>query len=121
MAASRSRATGWGVPRHRRHAIGTAAIAAVASFALAACGSSKPAYCTDRTNLQNSIKGITSLSLSSGVSGLQSQLGKIQSDATTLVKSAQGDFPTETSAIKSSVAGLSSAVKSVPPSPSAQQ
>jgi hypothetical protein len=96
-------------------------IVVVALLALAACGSSKPAYCTDRTNLQNSIKDLTGLSLSGGVSGLKSQLGKIQSDATTLVNSAKSDFPTETSAITSSVGGLSSAVKSVPSSPSAQQ
>jgi hypothetical protein len=97
------------------------AIVAVALFALAACGSSKPAYCADRANLQDSIKGLTGVSLSGGISGLRSQLVKIQGDATTLVNSAKSDFPSETSAITSSVAGLSNAVKSVPSSASAQQ
>jgi hypothetical protein len=36
-----------------------------------------------------------------------------------LVNSAKGDFPSETSAIQSSVAALSNAIKTVPSSPSA--
>ena len=90
---------------------------AAAAVALAGCGSSKPAYCTDRTNLQNSVKGLTS----SGISGLKSQLKQIQSDASTLVSSAKGDFPSETSAITSSVNTLKSSVTALPSSPSATQ
>jgi conjugal transfer/entry exclusion protein len=97
------------------------ACVALVVVALAGCGSSKPGYCTDRTNLENSIKGLTSLNVSSGISGLQSQLQKIQSDATALVNSAKSDFPNETSAIKSSVDALQSAVKALPASPSAGQ
>ena len=98
-----------------------AILAAVALVALAGCGSSKPAYCSDRTNLENSIKGLTSLNLSSGISALTSQLTKIKSDATTLVSAAKSDFPTQTSAVKSSVDTLVSAVKALPSSPSAAQ
>ena len=96
-------------------------VAAVALVAAAGCGSSKPSYCSDRTNLENSVKGLTSLSTSSGISGLKSQLTTIQSDATTTVNAAKGDFPSETSAIKSSVDTLSSAVKALPSSPSTSQ
>jgi hypothetical protein len=93
-------------------------LAAVATaVTLAGCGSSKPAYCTDRTNLENSVKGLTS----SGVSGLKSQLKQIQTDATTLVNSANGDFPTETSAITSSVTALKNSVTALPSGPSAAQ
>ena len=88
---------------------------------LSGCGSSKPAYCTARSNLTNSIKGLTGLSVSSGVSGLQAQVKKIQTDATSLVNSAKGDFPSETAAITSSVDGLSTAVKSLPSNPSPGQ
>jgi hypothetical protein len=90
---------------------------AATAVALAGCGSSKPAYCTDRTDLQNSVKGLTS----SGISGLKSQLKQIQSDASTLVSSAKGDFPSETSAITSSVNTLKSSVTALPSSPSAAQ
>jgi hypothetical protein len=91
--------------------------AAATAVSLAGCSSSKPAYCTDRTNLQNSVKGLTS----AGVSGLKSQLKQIQSDATTLVNSAKDDFPSETSAITSSVTALKNSVTALPSSPSTAQ
>ncbi len=91
----------------------------IAVIALGGCGSSKPAYCTARSNLSNSVKGLTSPE--GGLSGLQAQLKKIQTDATSVVNSAKSDFPNETSAIKSSVDGLSTAVKSLPSNPSAGQ
>src|SRR5208283_5562858 len=93
-----------------------ATVAAGTLIALAGCGSSKPAYCSDRTNLENSIKGLTSLSASSGVSGLTSQIKTIQSDAISVVNSAKGDFPSQTSAMKTSVDALASAVKALPSS-----
>ena len=112
-----------------RRPIGRAAIRTVVAtvvagtvIALAGCGSSsKPAYCTDRTNLENSIKGLTSLSASSGVSGLKAQLTTIASDATAVVNGAKSDFPSQTSAVKTSVDALQSAVNALPSSPSAAQ
>jgi len=95
--------------------------AAAAVAALAGCESGKPAYCTDRANLQNSVKGLTSLTAGSGVSGLKSQLKQIQSDATALVSSAKNDFPDETSAISSSVSTLKNSVAALPSHPSAAQ
>jgi hypothetical protein len=94
---------------------------AVSVLALTACGSSKPAYCSDRTSLENSVKGLKSVDLKNGLGGLKSQLDKIQSDATALVSSAKGDFPTETSAVKTSVQSLTSAVKSLSTKPSVSQ
>ena len=88
---------------------------------LAGCGSSKPAYCTDRTNLENSVKGLPSVITSSGVSGLKSQVKTIQSDASALVSSAKSDFPSQTSAITSSVDALTSAVTALAASPSVAQ
>lgn len=90
-------------------------------IAVTGCGSSKPGYCADRTHLENSIKGLTSLNVSSGVSGLKTQLQKISSDATTLVNSAKSDFPSQTSAIKSSLKTFENAVKGLPSRPSASQ
>jgi len=106
---------------HARVPVFVAMLAAVALIVLAGCGSSKPAYCTARTNLEKSIKGLTSLSLASGVVGLTSQLTTIKNDATALVSAAQSDFPTQSSAVKSSVDTLDSAVKALPSSPSAGQ
>jgi len=114
--------------RERSHAgraatrVSLALVAGVALAAAAGCGSSsKPAYCKDRTNLENSIKNLPSAASSSGLSGLQSQLTTIQSDATAAVDAAKTDFPSETSALKSSVDTLSSAVKALPSNPSTTQ
>ncbi len=102
--------------------VALALVTVVALVAASGCGSSsKPAYCKDRTNLENSVKDLPSTASSSGLSGLQSQLTTIQSDATTAVDAAKSDFPSETTALKSSVDTLSSAVKALPSSPSAAQ
>jgi hypothetical protein len=85
------------------------------------CSSSKPAYCSSRDNLQNSVNGLKNLNASSGVSGLKSQVDKIQTDATSVVNSAKSDFPTQTSAITSSVNALKSSVSGLSSSPSASQ
>ena len=99
-----------------------ATVAAGTLIALTGCGSSsKPAYCSDRTNLENSVKNLPSVTSSSGVSGLKSQLTTIESDATAVVSSAGSDFPSQTSAVKTSVDALQSAVTALPSSPSASQ
>jgi hypothetical protein len=104
-----------------RLSLAVATVAAIALVVLAGCGSSKPSYCSERTKLEDSIKGVTGLKLSGIVSGLQSQVSTIQTDATSLVNSAKSDFPSETSAVKTSVNALSSAVKALPANPSATQ
>ncbi len=97
-----------------------ACMAVLGVAAVTACGSSgKPSYCTNRANLESSIKGLTSIDPSNALGSLQTQVAKIESDANALVSSAKSDFPNETSAIKSSVSSLSATVKSLSSSPSA--
>src|SRR5215831_2747484 len=88
------------------------------TVALVGCGSSKPAYCTDRTNLQNAVHGLSNLTVSSGVSAWKSQAQKIDTAATALVSSAKSDFPSQTSAITSSVSALKSSTAALHSSPS---
>jgi hypothetical protein len=99
------------------------AVALVPALAgLAGCGgNSKPDYCSDRTDLENSIKGVTSAATSGDVNALKTQVAAIESDARTLVDSARSDFPSETAAIRTSVQSLQSAVTALPSSPSAAQ
>ena len=97
-------------------------IAASALVVLAGCGSSsKPAYCSARADLENSINGVSSLSPSSGVSALQTQFEKIKTDADKVATQAKSDFPAQTSAIKTSVDALTSAVNALTANPSATQ
>ena len=95
------------------------ALIPIICVAFAGCGSSKPGYCSDRSNLESSVKGLTNLTVSSGMSGLEAQLNKIKTNSTALVKAAQSDFPNETRAIKSSFDALSKTVKGLSSSPSA--
>jgi hypothetical protein len=96
----------------------------VAAAALAACGSSssKPSYCSDKSSLDSSMKGITTVDVrSNGISALTAQAQKVQDDAKALVSSAKGDFPQQTSAITTSVDALNASLKGLPSSPSLQQ
>jgi hypothetical protein len=98
------------------------ALAAALLLGAAGCGgSNKPGYCADRTRLEDSIKGLTSLNPANGLSGVEAQLKTIQSDANALVASAKSDFPTETGAIRTSIDTLESSIRALPSSPSAAQ
>ncbi|MBV9417032.1 MAG: hypothetical protein JO363_18755 [Solirubrobacterales bacterium] len=113
-------------PRQPEHAATTwivlvVCVAVLGLVALAGCGSSKPAYCSARAELQNSIKGVSSLSPSSGISALQDTFNKVKTDANAVVTHAKSDFPTQTSAIKSSIDALTSAVNGLEANPSASQ
>lgn len=98
---------------------------AVALIAVAACGSSttssssRPTYCSDRTKLQNSVKGLTSLNPTAGVSGLQTQVNKVKTSATSLANATKSDFPSQSSALNSSITALENSVRSLAGSPSA--
>lgn len=96
-------------------------VTVVGVIGFAGCSSGKPAYCADRTSLQNSVKGLTSLNANSGISGLKSQLSKIETNAGKVVSSAKSDFPSQTSAITSSVNALKSSVATLPPNASAAE
>jgi hypothetical protein len=101
----------------------TAAVAAAAAIALTACGgSSKPGYCSDRTDLENSIKAIGDVKPGSGaVDQLKSKLQTVESNAQQLVSSAKSDFPSETSAISTSVNKLKADVQKLSSSPNPKQ
>ena len=97
---------------------------AAAALVAAGCGDSdKPAYCSNVSDLQESVDAVKNVQLtdSGSLSTLQTALKDVQSDADAVVSSAKEDFPTETSALTSSVSSLSTAVEQVPPSPTAQQ
>jgi hypothetical protein len=107
------------MPEPRRTAQTVAALV-LGVATLAACGgSSKPSYCSSVSSLESSIKALPSTNIvQTGVGGLESAVGKVQSDAQTAITAAKSDFPTETSALKSSVDTLSATAKQAVSSPS---
>ena len=96
---------------------------AAAALVAAGCGSdSKPDYCSNVSDLQQSVDDLKNVQLnSSTLTTLQTDLQKVQTNADAVVSSAKQDFPSETSALKSSVSTLSTTIQQLPPSPTAQQ
>jgi hypothetical protein len=96
-------------------------IAVAALMLLAGCG--KPQYCSDRNELQQSIQDLRDVEAlqSGGVSQLRSQLQEVEANAQKVVSSAKGDFPSESSALQSSVSRLKGTVQQLPESPSRQE
>ena len=91
----------------------------VAAALLTACGTSKPSYCSQVANLKASVKALpTTDVVQNGTSALKAAVTKVQDDAKAVVSSAKGDFPTETSALESSVNSLVASVKALPSGPS---
>lgn len=108
----------------RLHVVLTLAVAlAAAALVAAGCGGSdKPAYCSNVSDLQQSVSDLKSVQPNSAiVSTLQTDLQKVQSNANAVVSSAKQDFPNQTSALESSVSSLSTSIKQLPPSPTPQQ
>lgn len=95
--------------------------AVVALTVLVGCG--KPQYCSDRNELQQSIRDLRDVKVlqSGGVSQLRSQLQEVEANAQKVVSSAKSDFPSESSALQSSVSKLKGTVQQLPDSPSRQQ
>lgn len=99
-----------------------AALVLVAALAMSvASGCGKPSYCADLTTLQDSVKALPGQATSGGVSGLESQLKTVESDAKALTASAKSDFPDQTSAIESSIDQLKTSVTGLSEKPSTKQ
>ena len=98
------------------------AVAAAALVAAGCGGSSKPDYCSKVSDLQQSVNDLKGVQLQSGaLSTIQTDVQKVQSNATAVVSSAKQDFPTQTSALQSSVSTLSATINALPPAPTPQQ
>lgn len=98
------------------------AVTAAAAVALSACGGDdKPAFCADRDNFQKSIEQIPGLLTDGNLSGLQTQLNTIETEAGTLAESAKSDFPQETDAVESSVNSLRQSYDQLPKDPSSTE
>ncbi len=86
---------------------------------LSACGSSKPAYCSDLGNLKKSVQSLASTDvLKGGVSSVSAAVDEVKSNVDAVAGSAKADFPTETNAVTSSVDAVAASLKQLSSSPS---
>ena len=104
-------------------AVAVAPVAVVVALTACGGGSSKPGYCSDRGKLEQSVKDLGNAKVleKGGVQKLRAQLQTIETNANTLVSSAKKDFPSETSAIQSSVSSLKTQAQKLPSSATPQQ
>jgi len=91
----------------------------VLSGLAAGCSSSKPAYCTDATNLKTSVSNLGDVNVAkNGLSSLQTALTSVQTNAKAFVADAKSAYPSQTTALQNSLSSLETAIKSVADQPS---
>lgn len=89
-----------------------------ATLLLAACGSSKPGYCSNVNDLKKSVNDLKNVKVvQNGTSAVKSAFEKVQTNASSTIDALKSDFPNETSALSSSVSSLATSVKALPTSP----
>jgi hypothetical protein len=91
-----------------------------AAAAVAGCGT--PAYCSDLDELEKSVNDLKGIQIDRGaLPTLRVELGEVGNDADAVVRSAREDFPSQTSAVESSLSQLSAGVQGLPESPSREE
>jgi hypothetical protein len=109
------------VPPHMT-VVALVSLAAVAVVVTGCGGASKPEYCSNVSELEESVDDLRNVQLESGfLATLEADVNKVREDADAVVSSAKEDFPSETSALESSVSVLAEAINKLPPSPTTGQ
>jgi len=105
-------------PGLRRWGLPVAAVLVLATLA-AGCGSSKPAYCTDASQLKTSVQDLGNVNINvHDLSSVGTAVSKVAADARKFASDAKSAYPSQTTALKNSVSGLETAVKSAKATPS---
>jgi flagellar capping protein FliD len=85
----------------------------------AGCSSSKPAYCADADQLKTSVQDLGNVNINvHDLSSVDTAVSKVQADATTFASDAKSAYPSQTTALKTSLSSLETAVKSAMAQPS---
>jgi uncharacterized protein YukE len=106
---------------HAKPISALAAVSLTGALLIAGCGSSsKPAYCTQVTNFENSVKTLEQVEVSpSNISAISTDVQKVATSANEMASAVKGEFAPQISSVKSSVAALAATVKGVASAPSA--
>ena len=91
----------------------------VLSGLAAGCSSSKPAYCTAASQLKTSVQDLGNITVNiHDLSSVNTAVSKVSSDAKTFAAEAKSAYPSQTTALKDSLSGLATAIKSAQGQPS---
>jgi hypothetical protein len=95
------------------------AAALVLSGLAAGCSSSKPAYCADADQLKTSVQDLGNVNIDvHDLSSVDTAVSKVQADAEKFAADAKSAYPSQTTALKTSLSSLETAVKSAMGQPS---
>ena len=79
----------------------------------AGCSSRPPAYCTAAANLKTSVSNLGNVDVATnGLSSLQTALNSVQTSAPTFASDAKSAFPSQTTALSTSLSCLATAITS---------
>jgi hypothetical protein len=105
-------------PGLRRWALVPAAALVLATLA-AGCSSSKPAYCTAADQLKTSVQDLGNANINiHDLSSVNTAVSKVAADAKTFASEAKSAYPSQTTALKTSLSSLQAAVTSAMGQPS---
>lgn len=112
--------------RRRRSCSADRAIVLVILAAVAAglgCGGDdQPAYCSDLSELEQSVRDLGDVDVvGGGLDAVREAVNRVDENAGAVVDSAQDEFPEETDAIRQSTSDLSDTVGELTDSPTAQE
>jgi hypothetical protein len=105
-------------PGLRRWGLVPAAVLVLATLATG-CSSSKPAYCTDASQLKTSVQDLGNVTVNvNDLSSVNTAVSKVQANAKKFASDAKSAYPSQTTALKTSLSSLETAVKSAMAQPS---
>jgi hypothetical protein len=100
----------------------TLALVAIALVAVGCGSSSKPQYCSNVSDLEGSVEELKGVELQSGaLATLEADLKKVQTNTNEVLASAKQEFPSQTSALRTSVSSLSTATQELAAAPTPQE
>ena len=105
-------------PGRRRWGLVPAAVLVLATLATG-CSSSKPAYCTDASQLKTSVQDLGNVTVNvNDLSSVNTAVSKVQADAKKFASDVKSAYPSQTTALQNSLSSLETAVKSAMAQPS---
>jgi hypothetical protein len=88
----------------------------------AGCGGGEPDYCSDVSNLEQSVSDLGNVDVVEGGRGAVTEaLDEVEGNARAAVDSAKSDFPDETDAVTKSISDLKTSAGQLADSPTPQQ
>jgi tRNA A58 N-methylase Trm61 len=102
--------------------VGVLAVLVVLAPVGAGCGGGEPAYCSEASDLEQSVRNLGDVDVvAGGTDAVRKSLKAVETNAKSTVDAAKSDFPRETRAISESISSLKSSAQRLAGSPTPEQ